>query len=266
MHFFNHKGILYGIQCVILHKTLTYVYQSIFSFIKYINSVFVGTVFMYKVNVTLTLKSIRVIYWPRPMYPWSLKEKSPWVAEIFYLLFASDQLTLKIHRDHLQTKVTHVWGLKVWDSWFVKLLIGNRFYLQGQYYLDPWFLDIKTNRHIFFAMYLRSLRANHLWIFNLFVGYRFLPKKVNVTLTFDPLALKSKGVIYWPRPMYLCSMVARGPSVAKFLIGNRFYIQAQYHLNLSSKIMKRSHWNSIFLFHKIAAEKSLNALNILNTS
>lgn len=47
-----------------------------------------------------------------------------------------------------------------------------------------------------------------------------------------PLTLKSIGLIYWPRPMYLCSLRAKGPCVVKLLIDCRFYLQGQCNLDL----------------------------------
>jgi hypothetical protein len=46
------------------------------------------------------------------------------------------------------------------------------------------------------------------------------------------LTSKSKEVIYWPKPMHLLSLRAKGPWVVKLLEGNCFDTKGQCNLDL----------------------------------
>jgi hypothetical protein len=112
----------------------------------------------------LTPKSIGVIYWAWPMYLQSLRTKGLWI---------------------------------------VKLLIGNRFYLQGQCDPELWPHNPIINRAHLLAKTnvptkIEGQGPKSYWSDTVFTY------KVNVTLTFDP----KMGVIYWswtiPIPSFKC--------------------------------------------------------------
>jgi hypothetical protein len=108
MNFMNHVGIINDSQVVILHKSLKCVYQKDFLLNK--KNINQGNLSCWVIGQKqslhtrpiwhwpLTLKSIGVIYWPRPMNLWILKVKGPWVGILIrkrcYLLYGQRILDL----------------------------------------------------------------------------------------------------------------------------------------------------------------------------
>jgi hypothetical protein len=69
------------------------------------------------------------------------------------------------------------------------------------------------------------------WIVQLLIGNRFdIQCQCDHNLWVH--VPKSKGIIYWPKLMYLCNLRAKGPWVVKLLIGNCFNLQWQCDIDL----------------------------------
>jgi hypothetical protein len=93
----------------------------------------------------------------------------------------------------------HLQSLRAEGPCLAKILIGNSFYLHSQYDLDLWPHDPKINRDSSTCQDQRTYKVREPTVHNL---SRYWPEtvftsKVNVTLTFDLLTKKSKGIIKW---------------------------------------------------------------------
>jgi hypothetical protein len=190
----------------------------------------------------LTRKTKEVTYFPRPLHLSSLRAKGLWVVSLligncFYLQCQYEldlwPLDHKINRGHLLAKTNAPMQLRANSRWVVKCLTRIRFYLQGQCDLHLWPFVPKTNRgHLLANTNAHIQLKGQGPISCQFLNQKPFIYKVNMNLTFVPLIPKSKGVMYLPKPMYVCSLRVKGPWIVKLFIGNCVYLHGQFVLDL----------------------------------
>jgi hypothetical protein len=163
------------------------------------------------------------------MWYWPL---SPWPQKSIEVIFRQKAMTFKVNLtltfDPLTSKSKgviywsrpmHLCSLLAKGPWVVKLLIGNRITYNVNMTFDPLIPKSIGVIYVPRPIHLHCLKANSPWV---------------VKLSMWPWSLtpNSIGVIYWLRKMHLCSFRAKGPWVVKLFIGNHFYLQGQYDLDL----------------------------------
>ena len=151
----------------------------------------------------------------------------------FTVTLTFDLLTLKSIGIFYSIRAITLWSLKALGQRVLELLSGNGFHSSGHCDLDLWHTDPKINRTIFLNKGYNPMKFQGSGLKGTQVIERKLfSLRVTVTLTFDLLTPKSKGVFYLIRAITLWSLKAMGQRVLELLSGNRFHLSVYCDLDL----------------------------------